>query len=429
MVLDELSNPPEFGGLRHFKPGLLQGVGDYEIWGRRVRDLWPVPFLVWAIALAVWQVYELLRQAYRRIVGAPPPATAAPAASVPASNAVVLYVPQPNTPADWYATIRQHVQQWAQGFIHYWQTFKDALTGWATNPVWNNNYQPHLRVARVVAILVFCMYIFMQILSAFLEGAWMRKPVGGTATSPSVTIFECLWQLKLCTSSAIQTPLNETGSYGPFPVPSSRTEFVCELILRVVMSCKAVGLAMSQTIFGDLKHCFDAARTNPMSPSGSYYPTPYFGRTASLCAAIGRAVMGARALKRSHMPHHELFSSVWFTVSLVYQVLMSVFLSIVMTLDFFAVFHVRRYFLHACFIALLTAQLWTYLREISEFHSKLNGVSVMATTMYVFYDRKRLVPRWVGVLQRLKITSRNTRPAPARNPQRGATDGVAGAGS
>lgn len=112
-----------------------------------------------------------------------------------------------DSPINRHATIHQHVQQWAQGFVRHWQTFKNALAGWATNLVWDNNHHSHLRVAKVVTILVFCMHIFMRILSTCLEGAWMRKTIGGTAMNPptmslapdgmSVTNFESLWQLKL----------------------------------------------------------------------------------------------------------------------------------------------------------------------------------------------------------------------------------------
>lgn len=103
--------------------------------------------------------------------------------------------------------------------------------------------------------------------------------------------FSCLLQTKQCTSCASHTRLNPDGSYGPFSAPMSRTEFVGEGILRTVMSYKAMRLAISQTVVGDLHRCFDDARKNPISSSGVYYPMHHYGWAASLRAALERAVM------------------------------------------------------------------------------------------------------------------------------------------
>jgi len=86
-----------------------------------------------------------------------------------------------------------------------------------------------------------------------------RQPTAPTLRAPNAataTILNCLWGIKQCTTSAFKTRLSPDGSYGPFPTPTSRTDFICERILRIIMSYKAMCLAISQMVLGDLKRCF-----------------------------------------------------------------------------------------------------------------------------------------------------------------------------
>ena len=230
---------------------------------------------------------------------------AAPAQATPATTGLVLYDPATNTFANRYATFLQHVQQWIQGPAHYWQMSKNALTAkkgslnlWAGNLIWGGNPQPHVRAYKALAIIIACMCIFM-LASNLLMGRHATVPPDYAPTSTinistshqdpngvTAAVSNCLWQIKQCIAFAFQTRLSQDGSYGPYPAPSSRTDFICEHILRTVMSYKAMRLAISQKILGDLNRCFDAALQNPMSSSGVYSLLHHFGRTASLCAAI-----------------------------------------------------------------------------------------------------------------------------------------------
>jgi hypothetical protein len=155
-----------------------------------------------------------------------------------------------------------------------------------------------------------------------------------------------LWQIKRCTASAFQTRLSPTGSYAPFPTPSSCIDFLCEWVLLMVMSYKSTRLAISNSALGDLKRCYDAAWANPISPSGAYYPAPHFGRTASLCAAIEGIVMGAKFSKHRLVDCCPWYSRIsgglyqewsWNINSWCWHILTPILLSALTMLNMFAV--------------------------------------------------------------------------------------------
>jgi hypothetical protein len=496
-VFDVLSTPPSFGGQRVSKNDLFQRIGDYEIWGRPVRTWWRFSVVFLLALFVLGYVYKFLQCAYRMMVRLLLPPTAAPLdASVPnttgptasgskapaqitPATSAVVYNPATIQPVsastNRKTVIRQYVQQWFQYPSHYWQALKNGLMARkaqfvlrAASLVWGN-HQPQAQVLRATAILVFCMYIFMcawiffedtligflwAICNVMYQPATVPSGFGPTSIMNSsftlhapngttTAIFNCLWQIQQCTTSAFQTRLSPDGTYGPFPAPSSRTELVCERILRVVMSYKAVCLAISRTILGDLERCFDTARKNPMSSTGAYYPTRHFGRTASLCVAIERAVMGARSLMRSLAPFPVLLRSIWgFGHQILgclpwylrssgalcpqwaggidnwtYHILTPMLLSAVVTLNFITIFYVKRYLFHAFLIGGSIALLWMYLRDTWAYQATQNWLFVTSTALLVIHARCLLVPWWIALLRWLRIAPRNSKTVHVQHAQ------------